>query len=266
MRALGLLTRRRIPELSEEGKRLAAIYERTRGRKPRCLGDISVEERGQLKKLIGLDGRQSSTRLSVAARYRRETYEEVKEVLNTENIASLLERYAIVKSGQSRVGGALHRAFVWELLSCGLLLAFKMLMTEQRKGPVVQAFKRSLTCRRQRPHLWDIGAPDPDIDECAKASVTLLRAAIKLDPKRLGLCDWPATLALQLLDKRDPDDFLEQLVARHCSAKPESPWARLAGEKVQILAPKKNLDLTVRPRTYRLDAFAQLLRDLRMIQ
>jgi hypothetical protein len=47
--------------------------------------------------------------------------------------------------------------------------------------------------------------------------------------------------------------------------KPDEPWIALASDKVQVLAPKKSLAFQVRPRSYRLDAFAQLLRDLGML-
>ena len=45
-------------------------------------------------------------------------------------------------------------------------------------------------------------------------------------------------------------------------AKPETPWIMLVGEKVEVLAPGKGLVFDVRPRTYRLDAFSQLLQTL----
>jgi hypothetical protein len=47
--------------------------------------------------------------------------------------------------------------------------------------------------------------------------------------------------------------------------KSDAPWITLAADRIQVLAPTKSLAFQVRPRSYRLDAFAQMLRDLGML-
>jgi hypothetical protein len=87
-----------------------------------------------------------------------------------------------------------------------------------------------------------------------------------LEPDKLKLDHGPVRLAALLVAERDPDEFLRQLVWQHRTAKPETPWIMLAGDKVEVLAPNKKAAFDVRPRTYRLDAFTQLLHDLGMIR
>jgi hypothetical protein len=264
MRGLGLLARSRHPKLTVEGERLATTYEQSRGRKPRCLGDITVSEQVPLKVLLGLDYRKQRMDLPVASMRRRATFEAVSQALKEgHDSASILEQYAQVGLRPSDVAKALHRAFVWELLSSGLTLAFSMLLAERRKDPIVRALRHKLGERPRRPLLSRLSASDP---ECSGHVVALLRAAMSLDPKKLELDLGPGRLATRLVVERDPDEFLRQLVERHRMAKPETPWIMLASDKVEVLAPKKSLVFDVRPRTYRLDAFEQLLRDLGMIQ
>lgn len=263
MRALGLLTHSRRPELTTEGMRLATEFGRCCGRKLPCLGDISVSEQGLLKKLLGLDYRRQSD-LPVASMRRRATFEAVRQHFeDRRDSKSVLEQFAQLSSRPADVESKLHRAFVWELLSCGLALAFSMLLTEQRKPPIVRALRQALVGRPRRPAIGPLSARDP---ECGGQVVALLRAAMNLNPQKLMVDPGPAGIAARLVDERDPDAFLCQLVERHRMAKPEAPWVRLVGEKVEILAHTKSLAFQVRPRTYRLDAFSQLLRDLGMIQ
>ena len=263
MRALGLLTHSRRPELTNEGVRLATEFGRCCRRKLPCLGDISVSEKGLLRKLLGFDYRmQADPR--VPSMRRRATFEAVRQHFeDSRDSKSILEQFAQLSSRPSDVESELHRAFVWELLSCGLALAFSMLLTEQRKPPIVRALRQALVGRPRRPALGPLSACDP---ECGGQVVALLRAAMNLNPQKLMDDCSPAGIAARLVDERDPDTFLRQLVGRHRMAKPEAPWVVLVGEKVEILAHTKSLAFEVRPRTYRLDAFSQLLRDLGMIQ
>ena len=263
MRGLGLLKGSRSPELTVEGERLATSFEQSRGRKPRCLGDITVSEQAPLKMLLGLDYRKQ-TDLSDASKRRRATYEVVRQALEDGlDSASVLEQYAQIGHRPSGVATTLHRAFVWELLSSGLALAFSMLIEKGSKGPIVRALRQELGGRPRRPLLGLFSGSNP---ECGGHVVALLRAAMNLAPLKLALDPGPARLAARLVVERDPDEFLRQLVERHRMAKPDAPWITLAGDKVQVLAPKKALVFGVRPRTYRLDAFSQLLRDLGMIR
>jgi hypothetical protein len=263
MRGLGLLTRKRSPELTAEGERLATIFQRFDGSKFPCLGDISVREQIPLKALLGLDYRKHKD-LPVALMRRRATFETIKRALEKGlDSAAVLEQYAQIGRRASNVAIALHHAFVWELLSCGLALAFSMLLLERRKGRVVRSLRRELGGRSCRPLLGRLSAGD---SECSKHIIALLRAAMNLEPQKLTLDPGPARLAALLIIERDPGEFLRQLIERHRLAKPETPWIMLEGDKIEILTSRKNLPSEVQPRTYRLDAFNQLLRDLGMIR
>lgn len=263
MRALGLLASSRSPVLTDEGKRLANAFDKSRGRKSPCLGEISAAEQVPLRVLFGLDYRRKQSALTVAPARRRATFEAVGKCLGHDHdAASVLEQYAQIGRRPSDVAIALQRAFVWELLSCGLALAFSMLLAEQRMRPIVRALKQELRRQPRRPALGPLSADHPD---SAGNVVALLRAATHFHPEKLALDPWPGKLAARLVNKRDPDGFLRDLVERHRIAKPEGQWIALAAGKVQILAPKKSLSFQTRPRTYRLDAFNQLLRDLQMI-
>ena len=121
--------------------------------------------------------------------------------------------------------------------------------TGATEGPAPAAITRSVVSERSRVR---------------RQVVAFLRAALKLSPSKLDLDPGPVQLAARLIEDRDPTEFLRQLVERHRRAKLESPWVALVGNTVEILTPNKNLDLEIRPRTYRLDAFSQLLRDLGM--
>lgn len=94
----------------------------------------------------------------------------------------------------------------------------------------------------------------------------MLRTATAFDPASLELEREPFELAELLVKRRDAQRFLQQLVDRHRRAKGEAPWVTLLHDRIKVLAVKKNLPDAVRPRTYRLDAFKQLLLDLRLIQ
>lgn len=82
----------------------------------------------------------------------------------------------------------------------------------------------------------------------------------------MGFADCePIRLAERLVKERNPKRFLVELVDRHRGAKPESPWVALANDRIKVLATGKNLPDKAEPRTYRLDAFKQLLLDLDLI-
>lgn len=263
MRGLGLLSRDRSLELTAEGERLATIFQRSGGSKFPCLGDITTSEQTPLKTLLGLDYRKHMD-LPIALMRRRATFETVRRALEKSfESAAILEQYAQIGSRASDVAVALHLAFVWELLSCGLTLAFSRLLLERRKGRVVRSLRRELGGRPRRPLLGRLSAGD---SECSKHVIALLRAAMNLEPQKLALDPEPTRLAALLIIERDPDEFLRQLIERHRMTKPETPWIRLEGDKIEILASRKNLPSEVQPRSYRLGAFNQLLRDLEMIR
>ncbi len=264
MRALGLLGRDRAIKLTPEGKKLASAFKQARGRARRCLSDISSSERVMIRGLLGLDYRKQS-RLSVRAERRRSTYETVHTPLrSSDSSADILERYAEVRPRWSDVEKHLHQAFAWEVLSLGLTLAFSMLLNEQRMGPVVRSLRAALSKRPRRPPLDQLSLR-PDGASSGDHVVAFLREAMRLQLDALGLDPGPLRIAERLVQERDPVDLLHRLVDRHRMVKSDAPWISLAADKIQVLAPKKNLAFQVRPRSYRLDAFAQLLRDLRML-
>ena len=95
--------------------------------------------------------------------------------------------------------------------------------------------------------------------------MALLRTAARLWSAELGLERGPADLSTALLQKRDAREFLSGLVDRHRSSKADGPWIEIVGNRVHVLTPGKGSALSVRPRSYRLDAYGQMLLDLEMI-
>ena len=261
MRALGLLTRGRKPELTESGGELAAAFAAARGRKPRCLGDISTREQSLLKYVLGLDKRNREP-IGPAAR-RRATCEELGRAMIGTTAWDVIEEHARCGARSSDVAKALHRAYVWELLSLGLGLAFAMVMIGRRPSAVARKLRAALAGRPRPPELGVLEATEPD---AATDVVALLRAALKLHPTKLDLEPGVVGIAERLIVHRAPNMFIEQLVARHRFAKPDGPWIALAGDKVDVLVPAKALATSVRARTYRLDAFEQILCDLGVLQ
>jgi hypothetical protein len=262
MRALGLLGGSRHPKLTQIGASLAAAFGRARGRSPRCLGDISSPERSLLKSVLGLDYR--SPTVMGAMNLRRITFEAIyKTMAGVGTTIDVLEEHARLRKNPSDIAVTLHKAFVWELLSMGFGLAFSILLVEHRKRDVVSALRKALSGSPRRPALRTFDGSNPD---AAKYVVGFLRAALKLRPDKLGLDATAVRLAQRLVKDRDPATFLDDLVLRHRRVKPEGPWIRLAGDTVQVLAPQKALATLVRPRTYRLDAYGQILRDLEVLK
>jgi len=259
MRALGLLARDRAIELTLEGEKLASAF--AQARRPRCLSNISSNERVGIGALLGLNYRKHSG-LPIRAERRRATYKTVGKRLGGGAYSKdVLERYAQKGTRPTDVAATLHQAFAWEVLSLGLTLAFSMLLNEQRTGPVVRSLRAALS---KRPRLPPLGPLDAD-DTGAANVVALLREATRLRCDVLGLDPGPLRIGEVLVIDHDPVGFLRRLVDRHRMVKPDEPWIALASDKVQVLAPKKSLAFQVRPRSYRLDAFAQLLRDLGML-
>lgn len=262
MRALGLLRGGRGVELTEDGERLARAFQDARGPKPRCLGDMSTPEQRRIKVLLGLDGRRKDG-LSPAAARRRATWEGVRWHYEAgEDSREIVDGHRAVGSRASDVERTLHCAYVWELLSSGLALAFSLLLEKKRRSAVVTALRAGLAAKTKRPAL-------PEISDIAEDqglyAVALLRAALGARPDELGLDPRPARLAARLVRDRDAGTFIDDLVAHHRSAKAGEPWIALRGDQVVPLAPQKSLAFRVQPRSYRLAAFRQLVTDLGMI-
>lgn len=161
LRSLKLLTDSRSPELTEEGGRLATLFEQSRGRKPRCLGDISRAEISQIKALLGFDNRKQAEPSTPSGR-RRATYDGVWRKLQKGDSAFLLEQYARCSTRSSPVAAALHRAYVWEVLSCGLALALLRLLWERNLKTVAGELRKQLKRRPRCPGLGKFSADNDD--------------------------------------------------------------------------------------------------------
>lgn len=262
MRTLGLLAGGRRLDLTKEGEDLATKFQHARGPKPRCLGELSAVERTRLKVLLGLDNRAAELE-SDRKRRIRATYKELRGRLNAGLTSNkILETFATIPNNASQPAKALHQAFAWEALSVGLVLAFAMLLRESKISLVARRFRKVLSAPARWPGLRVL---DPTDDSAALYVRGLLRRANELDPIALGLDAHPVDLARQLVEHNEIDGFLSGLLECHQQAKVADAWIVRDGGNLRILATKKNLDLIAEPRTYRIDAFAQLLRDLRLL-
>ena len=263
MRQLGLITANRRPGVTEEGELIAKMYQRARGPKPRCLSDISGHEQARLRLLLGLDARTKEPK-SARARTIRATYNELYKLLDAGVATSdILERYADVPKKPGTIASALHQAFVWEALSLGLVLAFAMVLRENSITIVAKKLREAQSAPTRWPGLHRF---DPGDEAAARWVRGLLRRACDLEAGAPGLDPAPFRLARQFVHNRDVDSFLSGILERHRHAKLGEAWVIENRGKLRIIATKKNLDIVPRPRAYRIDAFAQLLRDLEMIR
>jgi hypothetical protein len=260
MRAFGLLAPGRMPALTEEGERLYTSSGTSGRRTFGCLSEVTGGERTRLRQLWGLDRRVSEPEFWRAQRVRA-TYDEVEGYLYQRLPASaILEQYENRPKNIDGVRGTLHRAFAWEALSIGLLLAFAMLIERRATGTVAKELRRALSERCRWPGLVTF---DPAAAS-ARDVVALLRRAHRLDIGSLDLETRPVALGHLLYPKRDVASFIEALVDRHYTVKLADPWITVERDKVRVLATKKRLDLRPGPRSYRLDAFQSLLRDIHL--
>lgn len=262
MKALGLLAAGRKLELTSDGNHLAIAHQQSRGRRPRCLSDMGAAERTRLRLLLGLDFRKQPDEQSASVR-RRATFLEIKRLLERGLSSSeILESYSDPSSKAPAPAHALHRAFAWETLSLGLTLAFAMILERGALRPIADRIRNALAGAPRFPGLQSI---DPSDEAAADAVVALLRYARRLRTPALGLDPYPNGLAERLVVQRDVSGFLNGLVERHRQTKLGEAWVTYERGVLRVLTPKKNLDLLPRPRTYRLDAYAQLLRDLELV-
>lgn len=260
MRAIGLLRQTSRPTLTPAGERLAEAFKMARGSRPRCLGDLGSAERTQLCVLLGLDYRKQGT-LSSSSTRRRNTFEAISALIAKDRDINLLEQFKIPVGPGVGVRFDLHRAFVWELISSGLLLAFAMLVKNKKTSAVTTSLKISPGAKR--PVLSPMSGHD---DEAGKNVVALLRAGMKLTTSEMAFDPAVIRLCSHLVTHRAPDQFVEALIARHSVVKADGPWLALSKGTIRPLVHAKLQNLAVRPRSYRLNAYAQLLTDLRMIK
>lgn len=263
MRSLGLLKQTRLPLLTFEGEKLADIFSHYRGREARCLSNISQKEQTVISRLIGFDYRQAEP--SDKQKRRRDTYEKIRQQLVKVNYSSskVLSAFANIGNRPNDTAAALHRAYVWELLSLGLSLSFSSLLAEKRVKPVNSGLKAALKGRFKPRSLGTFSPTENDTQSSHFDDiVALLRTALKYQPDKLGLDSAPINLAATLVNGRDPHEFIRRLVDRHTIVKQGDAWIELTTDKIRDRMPNKSQPFRVEPRNYRLDAFRQLLSDL----
>jgi hypothetical protein len=172
----------------------------------------------------------------------------------------VLPRYATRPGPGSRVPFLLHSAYVWELLSLGLNLAFVCLLEELAMRPMAN---RLATALRSRPTPPPLGLLAVD-GHSARHVVALVRRGLALRPRDLGLEEGAVALAESLFEKR-PMEFLEGLVRRHESVKGPEAWIcrqGASGRLRRLAVPKKELPTKAPLHAYRLQAFWELAQDL----
>ena len=270
MRSLGLLQVGRELRLTVTGTRLARAYRSAGGKPPRCLSEIGGEERSQIRKLLGLDLR---TQCHGNQESRRKTYEQIRNAFAKSSSHEAVHTTILwsYRAFPAREGVArhIHRAYAWETLSLGLSLAFAMILKERGKSmlPVVFALRRALRGRPRVPELDRLpnGMLSPNDDRAAASVVALLREARRLNIRDLALDQGPHDIAACLVKQHTPEEFTRKLIRWHEQVKAGEAWVTLQKDRVKIQAPEKSRTFSVRTRTYRLDAFRQLVDDLGML-
>lgn len=271
MRAVGILAPKGRVVVTKTGRRLADIYRSTRAGTKGCLSDISSSrtEQSEIRKLLGFDGR---TAPSKAAERRRATLKMLKDHANAGaafGAASFLGRFAQPpqrRTNTYQVRFDLHRAYVWQLLSAGLNLAFVMLLHLREVRSVAQGLRGALQRKPRPPSLNTALAPDDD-HTAAGDVVALLRAALRAYTSHLQLEGEPFDLAARLIERREPTEFVHLLARRHQYTKGIEAWCHLGSRgDLHVNVPTVLLPKVARPMSYRLDAFHQLSMDLELIR
>jgi hypothetical protein len=255
LRSLGLLTGTRGTRLTEAGRQLARTFPLNGSQARRCLNEITKGEQRMLIGPLGLDGRAAHDVASPRA-IRRDTYDYMRRTGVTAGPALLLLHERPPRK-PDRVATALHRAYAWELISVGLLAGLRLLLDQQRLSKAAAALGAAL---RQKPSPDLQGELDPD--DAARHAVALLREAHRVEDAVPDRGAGHLTLARTLVVDRDPVTFLRRIVEQHQRAKGGDAWFHLPDDRVVVLAHGKNLDVRLVARSYRLDAYAQFLRDL----
>ena len=257
LRRLGFLVGRSQPKLSPAGDALARAYPLHGSAERRCLNEITKPECSQLYGPLGLDGRASLKPGSPQA-LRRATWEHLRSY-STLNGRNILQTHARLSAREGDVGRLLHLAYAWETVSVGLLSGLSLLVRKNRLSLAAKELKTALNRRPVIPRFDESFEPE----DAADHTVALLREAMKVQKTLLGRsCECHLKIARLLVVDRDPRSFLRALVEQHRLAKGGEAWFRLLGDRVDVLATGKNLNFPRSPRSYRLDAYSQFLRDL----
>jgi hypothetical protein len=154
------------------------------------------------------------------------------------------------------------------VLSLGLVFAFARLLRSRTLSNAASELRAALGRRPGVPHFESVELGEDAADD----AVALLREARHLHSGKV-LQDALGTqggkfvgIARSLVVDHDPKTFLRQLIEQHRVVKGGEAWVRLVGDRVEIIAKTKNLELHPAPRTYRLDAFMQFLIDMRRLR
>jgi hypothetical protein len=258
MRALRLVGPAPALELTTAGRALANAFRQHKRSALPCIDDVSSAEKTLIRQALGLDRRASDQPPS--SQRRRDTYDEVaSHFVHNRTAPTILEHYAAVGPRAGEVARHLHRAFVWELVSVGLSLAFSRLVRDDNIDRTARALTAALAQRCVRPPLQAFDSAEA---RTCSVIVACLRAALRARPDELDLEPTPFDVAGHLIKQRDASAFLEGIARMHKAAKGERPWVRLDGVRVKTIATAKDLLLPVKPRSYRLDAFRSLTHDL----
>lgn len=252
--------------LTPEGKNVALAYGSHARGGCACMSDISKEEISLIKNALGFDWRRATDSLN--AEKRRATVIELNKYFSRDclNLVNILSRYdKKPRSVKNTVHSILHKAFVWELLSLGLNLAFVCLLKDMNIKPFTARLKKALAGRPSVPPLSESDYFRADHEDTARTVVALLRHGCSLQPGKLGLQTKVELLAKSLLDN-SPKNFLDELINRHETIKGTEAWIALqdtsSGKLKRLSPPQKNTPNKVELHAYRLDAFIEFGWDL----
>jgi hypothetical protein len=237
-----------------------------------CLSKMSLRESRLLEARLGVrqKGKPPSDDRSDQAR-RGAAERELRQLFAGElHLSSVLKRYEATDRDPSFTVSALREAAVWERLSVGLNATF-LLWLDRIRTPA--ATKKLLAdARRKRAVTPRAFAAIPIGDDAAVEAIQSVRRALALRDrldKRGGLshCDPSAfELGEALVGTINLDEVLTRLEARHVKAKGDDAWIRSVGRRREMARDAD--DKWEPPKTatlhgYRLDAFGQILADLR---
>lgn len=259
LRAIRILEGKTRSTLTPEGKEIAAAYGSAARWQPACLSKISDKEKRLLRKALGLDLR---VKTNLHGELRRATLIELKRFGREEfHPARLLPFYAARKQNTNNVPFLLHKAYVWEVLSLGLNLAFVCVLKDREVAPFAARLKKALQSRPVVPPLTENFTAEND--DAPRHVVALLRHACALRPSEIDLQKNTEELARCLLDD-SPVTFLDALLARHEAMKGEEAWVQRSGNNgiLHWLAPRKRPPARADLHPYRLSAFYELGEDL----
>lgn len=237
-----------------------------------CLSEMTWREGALLEARLGVrkKGKLASGDRSEPAR-RGAAERELRHLFDGGlRLSRVLKRYEATDRNPSFTVNALREAAVWERLSVGLNATF-LLWLDRIRTPA--ATKKLLAdARRKRAVTPRAFAAIPIGDDAAVEAIQSVRRALALRDrldKRGGLshCDPSAfELGEALVGTTNLDEVLTRLEARHVKAKGDDAWIRSVGRRHELARDAD--DKWEPPKTatlhgYRLDAFGQILADLR---